>query len=146
MVSCGAHHTAVLVSGGYVFMFGFSEAGELGLDDAEEATVCALVERIQCLMLVRTTNNLHLMFPLHQVPTPLAPSMFANQAVISVACGYKHTCACAEGGGIYSWGENGKGQLGLGASLPVHLMQFHSRSNFVSLMPLALLSRLRMLL
>jgi len=56
----------------------------------------------------------------HQLRGPAAPS-----GIIAVAAGRAHTLALARDGTIWSWGDNGYGQLGDGtttdASMPLHL-------------------------
>lgn len=47
-------------------------------------------------------------------PEICIPSTITEEKFVDVACGYGHVLALTEGGKVYSWGINTKGQLGLG--------------------------------
>ena len=44
----------------------------------------------------------------------VARALFDGEAVLMVACGYAHTAAVTEGGGVYTFGDGDFGQLGHG--------------------------------
>ena len=45
---------------------------------------------------------------------------FAGVSVTAVAAGFHHTCAVASGGGLWCWGYNGFGELGIGSITDQH--------------------------
>ena len=48
-------------------------------------------------------------------PRPLPRTLFAGQAVVALACGWRHVLAATEAGLCYSWGAGDCGQLGRGS-------------------------------
>ncbi|XP_041852105.1 probable E3 ubiquitin-protein ligase HERC3 [Melanotaenia boesemani] len=46
--------------------------------------------------------------------TPRPPKALCNIPVAQVACGSQHTLALTKGGQVYTWGQDSRGQLGLG--------------------------------
>ena len=44
------------------------------------------------------------------------PRPSAGVSVTAVAAGYDHTCAVSSGGGLWCWGWNGYGQLGINST------------------------------
>jgi alpha-tubulin suppressor-like RCC1 family protein len=84
-VSMGYDFAVIVVSSGLVFSFGTSnQEGQLGLGDFEPRTSPCLVEELK------------------------------REKVTGVSCGFRHVIAKGSLGKVYSWGWNGKGQLGLG--------------------------------
>ena len=75
-VAAGWEHTGIVTDAGDLLMCGCGEAGRLGLGDEDD----------------RTT------------PTLVARAVFDGEAVLMVACGYAHTAAVTEGGGVYTFG------------------------------------------
>ena len=86
MVTCGAWHTAVVTEDGGVYTFGRGDDGRLGHGDEDDYLVPMLVPR----------------------------SAFNGERVVMVAVGNSHTVALSEAGHVFTWGDGGFGQLGLG--------------------------------
>jgi alpha-tubulin suppressor-like RCC1 family protein len=82
-IACGATHGIGLTKTGKVAVWGGNRWGQLG--DGQ------------------LTSSTKLLYPLQ----------LRHRPVISVACGENHCLAMTVGGNVYSWGENGQGQLGL---------------------------------
>jgi len=86
-VACGDTHSLALTEGGEIYAFGSNACGQLGLGDA--------------------------------LPKALVPSMVGGRArgvpVRAIAAGGKHSLALTISGAVFSWGDNSKGCLGLGA-------------------------------
>ncbi|XP_035520693.1 probable E3 ubiquitin-protein ligase HERC3 [Morone saxatilis] len=62
----------------------------------------------------------------HTPFNPRTPEVLCNIAVSQVACGSQHTVALTKDGQVYTWGQDSRGQLGLGkrkagANSPQHL-------------------------
>jgi len=83
-VAAGGWHTGIVTEAGDLFMCGLGRFGRLGLGDENG----------------RTT------------PTLLPRAVFDGEAVLMVACGGVHTAVLTEGGGVYTFGEGRRGQLG----------------------------------
>ncbi|VBB32718.1 unnamed protein product, partial [Acanthocheilonema viteae] len=88
-ICAGHYHSALINEKGYVFTWGWSFHGQLGI-------------------------NTHSSFADKLVPN-LVKSL--NGRVISVACGYAHTLFLMESGVIYSCGNGSYGQLGTGVEI-----------------------------
>ena len=55
------------------------------------------------------------------MPIHLSPYLLsAGVNVTAVAAGGEHTCAVASSGGLWCWGGNDKGQLGIGSTAAQH--------------------------
>tara|TARA_B100001142_G_scaffold325496_1_gene379190 strand:+ start:133 stop:1521 length:1389 start_codon:yes stop_codon:yes gene_type:complete len=85
-VAAGNDHTGIVTEAGDLLMCGLGGDGRLGLGEEE----------------TRAT------------PTLVARTAFDCEAVLMVACGGKHTVVVTEGGGVYTFGKGGWGQLGHG--------------------------------
>ncbi|CAM9161207.1 unnamed protein product [Ectocarpus sp. 12 AP-2014] len=89
-LACGQDHTAVLTSSGELFMFGNNRDGALGLaGHANEG-------------------------PPIVASAPQLVTGLKGKHVVQIGCGLQHTVALTAAGGVYCWGENGRGQLGTG--------------------------------
>lgn len=95
LVSGGWRHTVAVTPSGRLFAWGWNKFGQLGL-------------------------GMH-----HDVNIPTQVVATADKTITQVACGWRHTVAISDDGGIYSWGRGANGQLGHGdteeQSLPVRI-------------------------
>jgi alpha-tubulin suppressor-like RCC1 family protein len=85
-ISAGGSHTCAIGTDGRLYCWGANNYGQLG-----DGTTTA-----------RTT------------PT-LVPAAALNGTVLTVGLGVLHSCATTTSGGVFCWGENGSGQLGIGS-------------------------------
>ena len=85
-VSAGYSHAGVVTDAGDLLMFGYGKNGRLGLGDEVRQTTPKLVKR----------------------------ALFADAAMLMVACGANHTAALTECGGVYTFGHGEHGMLGHG--------------------------------
>eukprot|EP00904_Undaria_pinnatifida_P006408 jgi/Undpi1/2898/HiC_scaffold_14.g06275.m1 len=90
-VACSYRHSVVVTEDNRTWTFGGNDYGQLGHGD-------------------KGTNR--------SVPTSLA--CFEGVGVMSVACGMYHTAVSVVGGGMYTFGKNDHGQLGLEGGLSRH--------------------------
>lgn len=86
-VACGGAHTVVLAEGGRVFCMGLNDYGQLA---APPGTKYAEV--------------------------PLEVTLPLGVKATAVAAGHYHSACISEEGDVYTWGRNGKGQLGHGSA------------------------------
>ncbi|CAM9718471.1 unnamed protein product, partial [Hapterophycus canaliculatus] len=82
-VACSYSHTAIVTDDDQAWTFGSNGYGQLGHGDRNGRSV------------------------------PAALACFQGSGVRSVACGLHHTVVSVAGGGMYSFGKNDHGQLGL---------------------------------
>ncbi|EQC40927.1 hypothetical protein SDRG_01992 [Saprolegnia diclina VS20] len=82
-VSCSYFHTIAVTEDNEMYAFGRNDFGQLGIPDALDK----------------------------QVPTPIP--FFSRQKVLSVACGQYHSVVSLANGGVYAFGKNDFGQLGV---------------------------------
>ncbi|TNN55021.1 putative E3 ubiquitin-protein ligase HERC6 [Liparis tanakae] len=75
-------------------------------DDGDDDDVVMLLSEGGNVLCVNTTHTSHL--------KPLAA--LCNKVVSQVACGSRHSVALTQGGQVYTWGRDSRGQLGLGRS------------------------------
>lgn len=85
-VAAGTWHTCAVTDGGVMYCWGSNSYGQLGFG-------------------VTTGSD---------EPSPVLVSGISN--VMAVSCGGDHTCALTSSGGMYCWGDNGNGELGIGGS------------------------------
>lgn len=83
-VSAGQYHSLALCSDGSVYSWGRNDKGQLGLGDQ--------IDR----------------------PTPQLVAALSGKMVIEISCGNSFSMAVTTQGGVFSWGSNEDGQLGLG--------------------------------
>jgi alpha-tubulin suppressor-like RCC1 family protein len=91
MVSCGWYHTAILLDSGKVLTFGYNEYGGLGNG---------------------TSNNGANGSPFEVINA----SGYDKTNAVMVSCGRRHTAILLNNGKVLTFGYNGFGQLGVGAS------------------------------
>ena len=85
-ITCGGSHTIALDNTGKVYIWGYNRNGEFG-----DGT--------------NVDKN---------IPTLINNGDIANKVIVSILGGYNHTIAIDNTGKLYSWGYNGKGQVGNG--------------------------------
>lgn len=91
-ISAGHAHTCALLSDDTVKCWGINDAGQLGLDDAQNRG--------------DGLNEMGDDLPTVNLGVGVKPS--------AIVGGYKHTCALLTNGKVKCWGKNDDGQLGLG--------------------------------
>jgi hypothetical protein len=100
-VACGSWHTLALAEGGDVFAWGVGQQGQLGLG------------------WMKSKN------------TPTLVKALCGKGIVAIAASGCHTLAVTGGGGVFSWGLNSVGQLGLGdrdnrnTPTPLHHLRGH---------------------
>ncbi|TWU26120.1 RCC1 domain-containing protein [Bythopirellula polymerisocia] len=87
-ISAGSHHGLLLADDGSVFSFGRSTHGQTGLG---------------------TDNDV-------LIPTPINSSYFNGKTIVQVSAGNSYSLLLADDGTVFSFGDNGGGQTGLGTT------------------------------
>lgn len=141
-LSAGARHTCALLASGHVRCFGENENGQLGTStagpiDAERsallrfsrpATAVATGTAHTCALLddgsVRCwgrggSGQLGYGDAQDRKDAGAVPAVRLDDSAVAVAAGGDHTCALLKGGKVRCWGDNGRGQLGLGNTEPL---------------------------
>jgi E3 ubiquitin-protein ligase MYCBP2 len=90
-IACGLHHTLLLTTTGRVIAFGFNSHGQLGVGD--------LVPRVAPVF-VGGLSSLG------------KEELEEEEKVVRIAAGAYHSVALTAAGRVFTWGYNGKGQLG----------------------------------
>lgn len=135
LIQGGGGHTAVITVTQDLLMCGWNNKGQLGLGDPEDrALLCHVqglppVKQVSCgwnHTLAITDAGLYVWGSntFGQLGTgklggsttrpALCQQEFANQRVISVAAGLRHSVIALAHGSVWCWGANKKGQLGTG--------------------------------
>ena len=137
-VTAGAYFTVCVTEGGAVFAFGSNNRGQLGLGDTEDRLVPTLLrgELENKSVLQAAAGSVHTTFVTADglvfscganeegqlgvggterrlVPT-LITGQLQGKAAVYVAAGDLHTLCITADGSLFSWGENDRGQLGVG--------------------------------
>lgn len=136
-ISCGSSHSVALLNCDIVVSWGRGEDGQLGHGDANERllpeAVCSLnragVENVYCgaeytVALSSSQDRLYSWGwgdfgrlghgDCRDIFLPEIITSLSSLSVSSVACGDTHTLVVTQMGGLYSFGRNQNGQLGLG--------------------------------
>ncbi|KAK6588051.1 uvb-resistance uvr8 [Cryptosporidium xiaoi] len=79
-ISCGGHHTGILMDDGKVYMFGGGAFGKLGFGSKEDVLI----------------------------PKPLSSNSFGNLIVSKISLGYQHTAVITRCGKVFTWGQGGR--------------------------------------
>lgn len=101
-VACGIAHTAAILSDGSLWTFGYNNKGQLGLGNTKTGA---------------SYNT---------------PQQVAILDVVAVACGFYHTAAIVSDGTLWTFGDNNRGQLGLGNNTDYNTPQQVSLSNVIA--------------
>ncbi|KAL1922478.1 uncharacterized protein VTP21DRAFT_10017 [Calcarisporiella thermophila] len=83
-IACGLYFTAILDDQGRVWTMGLNKHGQLGRADPKD--------------LISTSKPMIVSLP---------------TKVVQLSCGWNHTVVLCEDGGVYAWGRNDHGQLGI---------------------------------
>ncbi|XP_022919461.1 probable E3 ubiquitin-protein ligase HERC4 isoform X2 [Onthophagus taurus] len=86
-IACGANHNIALASNGEIFSWGSNTYGQLG---------------------VGTKTQLE--------STPIMIGSLSGVPISFIACGFYHTFVLSKSGGVFGWGKNTTGQLGLNST------------------------------
>jgi len=144
-VSCGAMHTAVIGSNGELFTCGAGWFGRLGHGDMDNQYSLKLIETVQpdlgtsvecprfahvscgsfhtCALdersMVWVFGRDYTVCEEDHIKSPLLFKKIEEGAeLLSVAAGSNHTLCITSQGSLWGWGDNSKGQLGLGKGSP----------------------------
>jgi alpha-tubulin suppressor-like RCC1 family protein len=98
-IASGTHHTCAILATGRVKCWGQNNAGQLGLGDTDN----------------RGDQSFEMGNSLPSVDLGTNGAGIPHTAV-ALALGGNHTCALLDDGAVKCWGQNGLGQLGLGAN------------------------------
>jgi len=90
LVAAGYGFSGALDKDGRVWMWGACDAGQLGFPPVAPQ------------------------LPGNAVPTQLGPAAFGREAVVQLSLGYYQAAAVTATGGLWVWGANSHGELGLG--------------------------------
>lgn len=117
LIAAGASHTIIVDDSQNIYSFGFGDRGQLGHGD-----------QLTCLERPRMILNFKQMLENYEASTQSdkvsigrckfdklprnSLSYQRNGLVRQVACGKDHTLLLTEGGSVWSWGSNKRGQLG----------------------------------
>lgn len=99
MASCGAQHTAAVVQGGQVYLWGDNAFGQCGVDAVEEPILPIPINLQSKGGFFTTCNHLYLVL---------------LEVWRTVACGGHHTLFLDVNGQLFGCGSNEDGQLGTG--------------------------------
>ena len=108
-VSCGCHHTLCLLESGKCFSWGWNEEGQLGFESFKYDVIGLPIRAYEPRELVSLSN------------------------VIGISCGSEHSATLTKFNKCYIWGDNHRGQLGLGDTRDKHTPQELNLSNIVSI-------------
>eukprot|EP00945_MAST-04E_sp_MAST-4E-sp1_P007226 g7226.t1 len=133
-IACGTFHTACLTAAGHIKTFGFDGQGQLGIKDNNFANQND-PQVVHSLDTVQSTGMAHLIAEKDNKKTKLqgkrgesssgnaragrdaAVGARAAKSIVCIAAGAQHTLACTLKGGVWSWGENRDGQLGINSNV-----------------------------
>ncbi|XP_034238735.1 X-linked retinitis pigmentosa GTPase regulator-like isoform X2 [Thrips palmi] len=142
-MSCGDEHTAVVCQNGRVFAFGSNTWGQLGLGHKNTATMPSCVKSLKPEKATHVAcGKSHTIVSTHSgkvfsfgsnmdcqlglgdteeraTPTEVAGIFAGEDGVRMLAAGCQHSAVLTVDGGVYVWGSNSDGQLGLGESVTV---------------------------
>lgn len=135
-INLGLNHKLVLYSNGELKASGTNDVGQLGDGTNNNSTSLVTVSKIDyqaSKIAAGATHNLVLMTDgtvkawgsnfygqlginssITSYPVPKSVTTLSN--ITAIACGLNHCLALTSSGNVYAWGENSKGQLGIGTT------------------------------
>jgi hypothetical protein len=113
LASCGASHTVMATTAGELWACCANELGQLGI--GETVVSSAIKAHTTRTVGVHHKDNCHFSVPQRVGGVPWA----MLHGVRSLACGDNHTVLADGAGRVWLWGDNSKGQFGLGLETPV---------------------------
>lgn len=87
-VCCGSSHSVALTNWGNVFTFGSNSVGQLGFPDSDGRGL--------------------------SINEPKLVSAMGAKKIVQIAAGNQHNIVLTNGGELFAWGLNNRGQLGIG--------------------------------
>jgi len=85
-VSLGTHHSSTITETGKLYIWGYNDYGQVGDGTTTNKTIPTLID------------------------------FFGGEKIVAVSLGASHSSAITETGKLYTWGDNGHGQLGDGTT------------------------------
>eukprot|EP01018_Ginkgo_biloba_P019306 Gb_14008 [translate_table: standard] len=145
MVACGWRHTIASSDCGNLFTYGWSKYGQLGHGDNEDHLVPHRVEGLRDARIIQISGGWRHTMALDvegrlygwgwnkfgQVGVgdnndhccPQGVKLPAEQKVVQVSCGWRHTVAITDRDNVFSWGRGTSGQLGHGDAIDRNMPQ-----------------------
>jgi len=140
LAACSYHHSIVTCVDGSVFSFGRNDCGQLGHGDTTDKKVPSLVQGLPCSVVSLSCGQFHTII-VTKSGTALAcgkndygqlglessenSKYFSiistcpeENSMLQVCCGYYHSLLLTQSGGVFGFGRNDYGQLGLGHTQP----------------------------
>ncbi|OII73171.1 UVB-resistance protein UVR8 [Cryptosporidium ubiquitum] len=144
-ISCGGHHTAILLSTGKLYMFGGGAFGKLGFGSKDDVLIPKLLEGpLEDIEIIKVSlgsqhsavvtncgevytwgqgGRLGHIFngPEHDFLSPKKLSSLEKAFIVDISCGNSHTAALSDVGDIYTWGMTknlGHGIQGVHPNMP----------------------------
>jgi len=133
-VSAGGEHTLALTAEGEVFAWGSNDSGQLGDGTTQSSMLPVQVQGLTGITLVMAGGAHSLAYrksdetlwawgsnataqlgqPSGVIQSPVPVSVAIPEPLTALDAGSGHNVALGESGAVYTWGENLRGQLGLG--------------------------------
>lgn len=102
-IAAGEFHCVALSVSGALFAWGRGDFGQLGDGKSQGKKKCQIA------------TSLTAKFPvLEDSSYPVHVKNLKNMGAIEVVCGYNHNAVLTIDGRVFTWGQGGYGQLGLG--------------------------------
>eukprot|EP01130_Rhizamoeba_saxonica_P017942 TRINITY_DN8847_c0_g1_i1.p1 TRINITY_DN8847_c0_g1~~TRINITY_DN8847_c0_g1_i1.p1 ORF type:complete len:758 (+),score=135.46 TRINITY_DN8847_c0_g1_i1:1-2274(+) len=138
-ICCGYNRTFALTECGKVFSWGYNQYGDLGLGHSRNISTPTFIEELVEINIVQITCGANHSLAMdehgniyswgyngygqlghgetldrqkpHKIDFPF------DSRVIAICCGYNYSSALTENGGIFAWGCNKNGELGVGDNI-----------------------------
>eukprot|EP00271_Cylindrocystis_brebissonii_P008505 TRINITY_DN22878_c0_g1_i1.p1 TRINITY_DN22878_c0_g1~~TRINITY_DN22878_c0_g1_i1.p1 ORF type:complete len:446 (+),score=66.57 TRINITY_DN22878_c0_g1_i1:322-1659(+) len=135
MVACGWRHTIAVDAAGVLYSYGWSKYGQLGHGEFEDKLLPEPVVALKGTLIAQIAGGWRHTLALDSEGMMYAwgwnkfgqvgvgnfedqnlPQLLSSvtEAIVQVACGWRHSLAISAAGNVYSWGRGTSGQLGHG--------------------------------